>query len=953
VQSMDYRKLVEVYKELEKTTKRLEKVEIISNFLKKSENIQDIKDVVYLLEGRVFPEWDERQIGISSQLMLKIVNQSSGENIERINKLWKKEGDLGKVIEVLFSNKKQTTLFRKKLSINKVVENIRKIPEFEGKGTVNKKIQLVVELLNNSDSDEARFIVNTVLENLRLGVALGIIRDSIAKSFNKDVKIIESKYNLITDYGEIAELARDNKLDNISMKVGRPIKVMLAIKLEDIKEAFDALGRPAQCLPKGSAVYSNPKIVNIEEFVVGDKVIGLNGKFQKVTKVFKRRYGGPLVSITPTYLMPFDLTPEHRILTIRTNKCSWSTRNHLNCRPNCREQKYGCRRLYKKYRLEWVKALDLNKDHFLVFPKFKETSKFNIDMSKFYDHKLQYEQDKVRPFYYNKNVSWIKRFIKLNKNFFELMGWYLAEGCLTSDKRGVYFSLSKKELEESKRIKYLLKKVFSLKADIKERDHHLEIACHSIIFGEFLRRSFSEKATKKVIPHFILYSEPDLIKEFILSYVKGDGNIQKDRIIVSTSSRDIAFQLSLLLTKLDIFPYIREIDNSKGFGNNHIYHIIIFGEQINKLLPGYYCKRYHRQRYWCDNNYFYIPISKLSVKPFNGFVYNLETGDNSYLVSTLVHNCEYKLDGFRLNIHKIRDKISLFTRNLEDVTEQFEEIIEVINKYVKAESFILDCEAVGYDPKTGKYLPFQSISQRIKRKYDIKEMAKKFPIEINVFDIIYYNGKNLMNKTLKERREILESIIKEEKEKIVLTKKLVSSNEEEIEKFYKEALNKGNEGIMIKNLESKYVPGRYVNGWVKIKPVLESLDLVIVKAEWGEGKRANWLSSFTLACKHENKFLDIGKVGTGIKEKGEGVTFKELTKELKKYILEERGKTVILKPVLIVEVSYEEIQKSPSYSSGYALRFPRVLRIRSGDKSIEDINNIDDVKRIYNNQKKK
>jgi len=312
---------------------------------------------------------------------------------------------------------------------------------------------------------------------------------------------------------------------------------------------------------------------------------------------------------------------------------------------------------------------------------------------------------------------------------------------------------------------------------------------------------------------------------------------------------------------------------------------------------------------------------------------------------------EEKLDGFRVQIHKDKD-IKIFTRNLENVTNQFPDIVKFIKENVKAKNFILDGEAASYDKKTKKHLPFQTISQRIKRKYDIYKMIKDFPVELCLFDIIYCNGRSLINEHLIKRREILESIIKQEKGKIVLTKKLITDNENKAKKFFENCLKEGNEGVMIKNINSSYVAGRYVNGWMKLKNILEPLDLVITKAEYGEGKRSKWLSSFTIACKSENELLEIGKVSTGIKEKGEGINYNEMTKILKPLILKEDGKEVIVKPKIILEVGYEEIQKSPSYSSGFALRFPRFLRIRE-EKNTNEVNTIKDIEKIYNSQRAK
>jgi len=155
---------------------------------------------------------------------------------------------------------------------------------------------------------------------------------------------------------------------------------------------------------------------------------------------------------------------------------------------------------------------------------------------------------------------------------------------------------------------------------------------------------------------------------------------------------------------------------------------------------------------------------------------------------------------------------------------------------------------------------------------------------------------------------------------------------------------------MVKNQKGIYKPGSRVGYGLKIKPVMESLDLVIIKAEWGEGKRSKWLSSFTLACRSGDKLLEMGKVGTGIKEKSEeGVSFQELTDELKILIIEDRGKGVVVKPKIVVEVNYEEIQKSTNYDSGYALRFPRVIRLRV-DKGVKDISTLKEVEGFYKSQ---
>ena len=313
---------------------------------------------------------------------------------------------------------------------------------------------------------------------------------------------------------------------------------------------------------------------------------------------------------------------------------------------------------------------------------------------------------------------------------------------------------------------------------------------------------------------------------------------------------------------------------------------------------------------------------------------------------------EYKYDGFRMLVNKIKDKVIIFTRRLDDVTKQFPEVKDFVIKNVRAETCMIDCEVAGYDSKTGKYTAFQSISQRIKRKYDIEKLAKQFPVELNVFDILYLNGKDLLNTPFNERRKIIEKIINEEDKKIVLAKQIIVDNEEDAKKFFDESVNLGNEGIMFKKLNGIYKPGSRVGYMVKYKASMDPLDVVIIGAEWGEGKRSGWLTSFSVACQSDGDYLELGKVGTGLKEKREeGLSFDEMTEILKPLITEEKGREVKVKPNVVVSILFDEIQKSPSYSSGYALRFPRFVVLRT-DRSPEDIISVDELEDLFFEQKK-
>jgi DNA ligase-1 len=314
---------------------------------------------------------------------------------------------------------------------------------------------------------------------------------------------------------------------------------------------------------------------------------------------------------------------------------------------------------------------------------------------------------------------------------------------------------------------------------------------------------------------------------------------------------------------------------------------------------------------------------------------------------------EFKYDGARICIHKKSEKIWLYTRRLENVTKQFPDLFALAKSGIKAGECIIEGEMLGVSPKDGSPMPFQMLSQRIKRKYDIEQIAKQIPIQVNLFDIVFLDGKELFSAPLHERRKLLESIVKTTPGKFQLAEKLETTDPRKAEAFYQSALKAKQEGVIVKNLDATYQPGRRVGYWLKVKPIMETLDLVITGAEWGTGKRTSWLGTFVLSCRKGDEFVECGMMGTGIKEKQavEGdVTFDELTRQLKPLIVREEGNKVLVKPKIVVEIAYEEIQKSPTYSSGFALRFPRLLRIRV-DKSPEEADDVGRMEKLYRSQK--
>ncbi len=554
---MLYEELAKVYFRLETTSSTIAKTKILAELFKKTPK-ELLRIIVLLSQGQVFPPWMNKELRIGENLAMQAISRAIGVRKDEIIEAVKKYGDLGSACEALLKRRKQVTLFQEELTVKKVYDTFVKIAEAEGEGSIDAKVSYLSSLISSAKPIEGKYIIRTVLGELRIGVGEGIVRDAIAEAFRVDAELVEIAYAILNDFGEVAELAMkgNEALRNVKLKPGRPIKVMLYHKAESISEALEKTGTPAQV--------------------------------------------------------------------------------------------------------------------------------------------------------------------------------------------------------------------------------------------------------------------------------------------------------------------------------------------------------------------------------------------------------EYKYDGFRTLIHKIGDKIIIFTRRLEDVTKQFPDVVERARRAIKAREAIIDSETIGFDPSTGRWLPFQRISQRIKRKYDIEKMAKEIPVKTRVFDVLYVDGENLIFKPLKERWAVLEKIIAEEEEFKLAEHARISSSKEG-EEFYEKALKDGAEGIMIKNLNAPYKPGQRTGYGYKLKPTMETLDVVIIGAEWGEGKRAHWLSSFLLGVRdpETGEFLPIGKMGTGLTE----AQFEMFTQMLKPLIIEEKGKEVKIKPKIVVEVSYQEIQKSPKYASGFALRFPRFVRLRE-DKGPEEADTIERVALLYEKQKK-
>lgn len=342
---------------------------------------------------------------------------------------------------------------------------------------------------------------------------------------------------------------------------------------------------------------------------------------------------------------------------------------------------------------------------------------------------------------------------------------------------------------------------------------------------------------------------------------------------------------------------------------------------------------------------------------------------------------EPKYDGTRVQIHLsrkkkpelVRDQLDLgfqpkvfvrvYTRNLEDVTHMFPDLVQALSVQVKAEEIILDGEAIGFDPKTGRYLPFQQTIKR-KRKHGINRIAQEIPLRFIIFDLMFKDGQDFLKVPFKNRRRVLEEAI-DDKGILLLSPQLVTDDPEVLRRYHGEQFNKGLEGIVVKKWDSPYDPGKRGYTWVKLKQekgkkgggLVDTLDCSVMGYYAGRGKRAEFgIGMFLVGILSRGKVLTVSKIGTGLSD-GQ---WREMKKRSKKYEVKNKPKEyrvhrnltpdVWLRPGIVVEIEADNITKSPVHSAGFALRFPRLVRFRD-DKSPSQSTTLGELNKLYRLQK--
>ncbi len=335
-----------------------------------------------------------------------------------------------------------------------------------------------------------------------------------------------------------------------------------------------------------------------------------------------------------------------------------------------------------------------------------------------------------------------------------------------------------------------------------------------------------------------------------------------------------------------------------------------------------------------------------------------------------VAHVQYKYDGFRVQIHKKGDTVRLFSRNLEETTLMFPDIVEGVKIQIKAKSVILDSEALAFNPESEEFLPFQETTKR-RRKYGIEEMQKKLPLKAFVFDIMYLNGKSLMEELLVSRVKSLVKVIQGDEVLISQPGEIVK-DPQRLQAIFDDALTKGLEGVITKRPDSKYEAGGRNFNWIKLKrnssgELQDTIDCVILGYVYGRGKRVQFGAGALLVGVYDDKndeFVTVSKIGTGLTDE----EWREIHRRADKIKLEKKparvnsilNPSVWIAPEIVIEVLADEITRSPVHTAGktekepgYALRFPRLIKFREADKQAEDATTVKELIEMYHQQYKK
>ncbi len=299
---------------------------------------------------------------------------------------------------------------------------------------------------------------------------------------------------------------------------------------------------------------------------------------------------------------------------------------------------------------------------------------------------------------------------------------------------------------------------------------------------------------------------------------------------------------------------------------------------------------------------------------------------------------EEKYDGVRCQVHRGADLVELFSRDLKETTLAFPEIAEAAAQL--EHDIVMDGEVLAH--RDGQVLPFFDLQRRLGRKLVSAKLRQEVPVVFVAFDLLYLDGDVVMDRPLEERRRLMEGLGLELP--FLLARLEQAPSADDLDRIFAETRERGNEGLMVKDPASAYSPGRRGMAWLKLKRPLATLDCVVTAVEWGHGKRRGVLSDYTFAVRDEagGRLLNVGKAYTGLTD----VEIAAMTQHFLEHTVADYGRTRAVEPDTVVEVAFDAIQRSARHKSGFALRFPRIVRLRA-DKAVAEVDTLGRVEELY------
>jgi len=942
---MKFFELSSYFEKLEQTSSRLALIDILSDLLRKASK-DEIDKIIYLTQGRIAPFFEALEIGMAEKTVAESMARAYGSTKENVLKLYQKMGDMGVVAEKMAkrhsgdernedsriseqargSDSGRTSFAR--MTVSEVFETIKTIAKTSGEGTVEKKQTLLSDLLKKMDALSAKFLVRIPLGNLRLGIGDPTILDGLTKAKLGDKskrKFLEGAYNRTSDLGLIAKtLWREGLMavEKLKVQVGKPIRSERCERLPNVTKVFEKMGSQVHATPKYDGfrcvtgftpIYVKEKgITAVRDIRAGNKVLTKTGAFKPVIARHKR-----------------TIKKNEKLFSFKTylgEKIKISEGHPLLCMENGQEV--------------WKNIENIERGDEVIFPlpQFPPNNPHPVPKT------LELQTG-----------SGYKKTFMLDERFYRFLGFWIGDGFTNdfhnTERVGLIFN-AKTELQLADEYEEIIRKNLQITRVIRYKHNGgLSLYWRDEPLKHWLSVYFRREWSGKMLPAWFSHIEKKKFQKFLQGWIESDGYTNKYGMTrITTKERDLAAFAQLIALSHGIIIGL----HYERIKNKTYYNLIIpkttrkarikKGRLIIKVLKNELIEQRDPR----------IQLYDIQVEDDESFCVPMAT----------LHNCQ---------IHKDGDKVSMFSRNLENMTHMFPELIEGTLKQVKAKTAILDTEALAYQPESEEFLPFQETTKR-RRKHGIEEMAQELPLKAFVFDMFYKDGESLIDEPLKERSEILKETIRGG-DILIPAPGIIIDDPKKLQIMLDDSISKGLEGVVVKRLDSKYEAGARNFNWVKLKrhsdgELQDTIDCVVLGYITGKGKRTAFGAGALLVGIYDDKrdeFVTVSRIGTGLTDE----EWREVHKRADKIKVDHKPArvnsliepSVWIKPEIVIEVLADEITRSPMHTAGasinsasgdkipgYALRFPRLVSFRTSDKKPEDATSVKELIEMYKQQ---